>query len=157
MRAVQFIVILAFSIFILGGMVWCAAYRVAERKRSALFAARETIDFDRWFERFYIDSDRLDRASVLQVLTAISIAIDVFPTQLLPTDCVDDLGVKNRWLIDDSQELLEEYLTEYLAFPVRLSSEVRTIDDIIRLYGKQRTDQRGQASLMSPQDSIDER
>jgi len=48
------------------------------------------------------------------------------------------MAVCNQWLLDDSQELLEEYLTEFLSSPVRLDSSIHTIDDIIRRYATNR-------------------
>jgi hypothetical protein len=105
-----------------------------QRVRRRLFIKRDAPEFEDWFAKYYKYSG-VTPIAVFGVLDALSFEVGCSPTQLLPTDRIDqELSYHPK--VHDSFELADNSLEQFLRSNGVIqpldNSEWETIDDVVR-------------------------
>jgi hypothetical protein len=122
------LVLVAMVSLSVGAFLWAA-----DRRRLNRVSSRESIEFSCWYDLFYGSKSGLSAQKVQIVIQAIANAIGVQATQLRPTDRLDhELSIPEAGSLDDTIEVIQEYLCECFNEDIIIRKNWNTIDDIVR-------------------------
>lgn len=113
----------------------CVVCLYVDRRRRRHFQMRVPVEFDRWFELHFESSDRVSKDFTGMLLHELGQTLGVAPTQILPSDSIDDdLSLPPNLLMDDVDCVIDDVINEFASTRhIGLSRQLdwHTVHDLI--------------------------